>query len=491
MKKFKYRLIAIFLGLGLIGPGCSDFLEMEPINQTYGDAFWVSETAAEQATAGAYSLLRIALLNASGLNRFVTYGDLNAGFIDRKSLANAEKFTDGSFWNPDMGEFKWDKFYKVIAQCNLILYEVEKLDEDLFADGAAGKQAMLGEAYFLRAYTYFYMTKVWGGVPLVTEATITVEQVITDDGYIINVPRNTETEVLTQCIKDLEMAEAALDYGTYGNSKWAIRANKGSVQALMAHIYLWMDMPDKAEVAAGNCITQGGYSLVDYEDSLDVVNMFIGRSTEGIFELNIDFDQSESYTDGMAQSTVFHPYIQNASEAGRILYVLPTTIDLYEETDLRLKRFFTNLSSARPNILKYASVIYEDEGSFTNAHGICNVMLLRLSGITLLRAEALANLGRYGEARTLLNEIRGRAQASSFEGPDSELQYEIFLERVKELVMEGHTFFDRIRGDEWTGIDWMSTTRKENEGYYWGVASSFIQNNPMLTQNPWWAMKQW
>lgn len=492
MKYFKYKLIAIIIGLGIIAPGCSNFLEMEPINQTYGGAFWVSEAAAEQAMAGGYSLLRVALTNSNEENRFITYGELNAGFIDRKSLSNSEKFTDGSFWNPDMGEFMWDKFYKVIAQCNLIIHETAKLDENLFAEGIKGRDALIGEAYFLRAFTYFYMTKVWGGVPLVITPTLTVEEIITKDGYIKNVPRNTEKEVLTQCIADLKIAEGALEYGTPGNSKWAVRANKGSVQALMAHVYLWMHMPAESEVAADNMIKNGGYSLVNYTDSLAVKKMFIGRSTEGVFEINIDFDQNESNTNGMAQSTVFHPYIQNVAEGGRIYFVLKTQVTaLYGSTDLRLKRFYTNVNSARPNVLKYASVIYEDEATFTNAHGICNILLHRLSDIILLRAEALANLKRYGEARILLNTIRTRAQAIPFTGPDSGLQYEIFLERARELVMEGHSFFDRIRGNEWTGITWMSEQRKAKEGYYWGVSATFIKNNPLLTQNPWWAMKAW
>lgn len=493
MKYFKNILIALILGLGLFGPSCSDFLETEPINQTYGGAFWTSEVAAEQAMAGTYSLLRSSLLTGGTFPNLLTYGELMGGVVDRKGFSNQVKFKDMSFWNPDMGQTKWGIFYKAIAQCNLVLHEVEKLDETLFDDGLAGKEKLMAEAYFIRAYIYYHITRIWGGVPLVTEATTTVSQVITDDGYILTQPRNTEAEVITQCIEDLKYAESKLEYGNPGSGDWAIRANKGSVQALMAHLYLWIDMPDEAQKVAGSMIDNGGYSLVDYNDATAVTEMWEGQSTEGVFEINVNFDQNESYINGLAKATVYKPFIFNLNESGTTWFVKPETIELYDSTDLRLERFFYNLDHARTNCIKYASITYEDEATHTNAHGICNFLVFRLSGIMLLRAEALASLSKFDEARTLLNEIRGRAGATLFDGADSELQYAIFVERQKELVMEGHSYYDRIRCDEWSGpgMSWMSEPRKAAEGYYWGIATSYIQNNPKLTQNLWWSMKSW
>jgi len=182
MKYIKYKLIAVALMLGLTFTSCNEWLEMEPINETYGGVFWESESAANQTLAGAYALLRTA----------------------------------------------------VIAQCNLILHETEKLDEDLFTEGLKGKQSYLGQTYFLRAFTYFYMVKIWGDVPLVLDPVLTVTDVITEDGYVKNVGQNPEAEVLDQCIIDLKIAEEYLDYGTFGDLEWAVQGNKGSVQALMA-----------------------------------------------------------------------------------------------------------------------------------------------------------------------------------------------------------------------------------------------------------------
>jgi hypothetical protein len=488
MKGIKYKLASLVLGFCLISSSCSDWLEMNPINQTYGDGFWTSEAAAEQTLAGAYALLRAALLN--GGEAYMTYGEINSTTFKHKSITNSEKFSDGSFWNPDSGEFLWANFYKIVAQCNLILVKAAALDASVFKNGEAGKQKILGEAYFLRAYTYFYLVKVWGDVPLVTVPTLTVGDVITADGFVKNVPQNTEAKVLEQCIADLKIAEGNLPYGTPGSSEWAIRANKGAVQALMAHVYLWMHKPVEAELAADAVIKNGGYTLVNYSDSAAVSKLFTGKSSEGIFELNIKYDQSESYTSGMAFVTLVHPWLWNRLESGATWIVQKAYVStLYEANDLRIKRFFGLWTSARPIILKYASIVYEDAAKFYNPHGNSNIILFRLSDIILLRAEALANSSRFTDAKTLVNTIRTRSGATSYTGTDTALPYFIFQERERELIGEGHTYFDRIRGDQWTNITWMNTTRKSQKGYYWPVPASYITNNPLLVQNPYWSLK--
>lgn len=488
MKYIKNKAIILILGFSLLSSSCSDWLEMNPINQTYGDGFWTTEAAAEQTLAGTYALLRAALL--SNNETYFTYGELNSTTFKHRGLTDPEKFSDGSFWNPDMAEFKWENFYKIVAQCNLILVKAAELDASLFKNGEAGKQKILGEAYFLRAYTYFYLVKIWGDVPLVTVPTLTVKEVISADGFVKNAPQDTEAKVLEQCITDLKMAESSLPYGKSGSSEWAVRANKGAVQALMAHVYLWMDKPVEAELAADAVIKNGGYSLVNYSDSAAVAKLFTGKSSEGIFELNIKYDQSESYTSGMAFVTLVHPWLWNRLESDGTLIVQKAYVStLYEANDLRIKRFFGLWTSARPKILKYASIVYEDAAKFYNPHGNSNIILFRLSDLILLRAEALANSSRFSEAKTLVNLIRTRAGATPYTGTDADLPYFIFQERERELIGEGHTYFDRIRGDQWTNIGWMSTTRKSQKGYYWPIPAIYITNNPLLVQNPYWALK--
>ena len=488
MKHIKYKVFVLILASMMTS--CSKWLDMQPINQTTSEGFWINEHAADQTLSGAYALLRKALL--TGGDRFMLYGELMGTTMKHSGQGSTGKEQAMDSWNPDTSEYEWRNFYIVIAQCNLILLKTEQLDISVFKNGEKGKQKILGEAYFLRAYAYFYMVRIWGDVPLVTTSLQNVSEVISQEGAVLNVPRTPEAKVLEQCIADLKLAETYLDYGTFGDGQWAVRANKGSVEALMAHTYLWMHKPDLAEKAADDVITKGGYSLVDYSDSLAVKSMFTGRSSEGIFELNIKFDQSESITDGITAKTVYHPWIYNKLEDGSIWIVEKIYMaTLYKDYDLRTKRFFGFWDQERPIILKYAQVAYENQETHLNPFGNSNVILLRLSDIVLLRAEALQNLGRSAEAITLLNIIRTRAMATPYTGSDTDLKYAIFQEREKELIGEAQTYYDRIRCNEWTNIEWMTGARKTLKGYYWPIPARYIANNPLLTQQAFWATKIW
>src|SRR5690606_2551976 len=103
--------------------------------------------------------------------------------------------------------------------------------------------------------------------------------------------------VLKQIEDDCHKAAALLDWGYTNSSERSVMANKGSVYALLAHLYLWRattadlgsDQPimqdvHSADTTIAALLALGGYSRPDTTNYGDA---FIGRSTEGIFELNM------------------------------------------------------------------------------------------------------------------------------------------------------------------------------------------------------------
>jgi hypothetical protein len=88
---------------------------------------------------------------------------------------------------------------------------------------------ILGEAYYLRAYNYYWIVRLWGDAPLMRETHLCSEE-------ILSVMRSPAQDIYNQIIDDLQQAEILLD-----NKKPAPgRVGKGTSKALLAEVYLSM-----------------------------------------------------------------------------------------------------------------------------------------------------------------------------------------------------------------------------------------------------------
>ncbi|MEO6914337.1 MAG: RagB/SusD family nutrient uptake outer membrane protein, partial [Chitinophagaceae bacterium] len=128
-----------------------------------------------------------------------------------------------------------------------------------------------------------------------------------------------------------------------------------------------------------------------------------------------------------------------------------------------------------------------------------NLVLLRLADIILLDAEALAYKGNLAGAAAMLKLTEDRAGIQSYKTITNsyDMVDEVVLERGRELIGEGHWFYDLIRTEgtqnwlEFTGgyLPERVDPSKNLKGYYWPLDMStlFPQDN-LLTQNPWWAL---
>src|SRR5690606_38192441 len=113
------------------------------------------------------------------------------------------------------------------------------------------KARMIGEAKFLRAFYYFMLVDVFGGVPLILETP--------DADKHADLPRNSMAEVVTQILQDLTDASTVLPE-TYGGNDLG-RVTKGAALALMARVALYNEHWELAAQKAGEVIASGTYSL--------------------------------------------------------------------------------------------------------------------------------------------------------------------------------------------------------------------------------------
>ncbi|TSJ42735.1 RagB/SusD family nutrient uptake outer membrane protein [Mucilaginibacter corticis] len=499
IKKLKYTAgLLLIAGLVSVTTSCKKILDLEPHNSTFTSAYFTNGIDANTAIAGAYALLRSALLNKTS---FHVYGDatalefsINSGQDDAAYNISNGEFTglnvDGGFWN-------WTNYYQLLQQINLIIVKVPDIPIGTFAN-QDDKQRIIGEAYFLRAFTYFYMSRIWGDVPLKLTPDLDISQAK-------NIPRTPAADVLKQCLADLKIAENDLVFGYTDPSQQAVRANKGSAFALEAHIQAWLHNYAACDVAAGQVIDNGQYQLV--EDTSQFSKIFIGKSSEGIFEINISYGQSEGIAlagpnnPGYAPTLSF-PFIYSKSNLEwplSTVYIKQLFNDTDSKKDIRYQKYFFQPESNAGQTIKYANITYADGSAKNDPRLSNNLNIFRLSDIMLLRAEALNHLGRDAEAIVLLNKVRNRALVHSITSESGdELAQTILEERLRELFYEGQSFYDLVRTKKVSNplsgfIDQYNSSFSDTKlalgANYWPIDPAMFKDDLTLTQTPYWVGK--
>ncbi|MGN8055399.1 RagB/SusD family nutrient uptake outer membrane protein [Pedobacter sp. 22163] len=481
--------ICCVIGMGMAS-SCKKFLDEKPISVSTDLTFWKNENDADKAVAAGYALVRKTLNKADGL-AFYAYGDLPT---DEFASANAYRFDNISrmewaisvasaeTWDRMMQMRRYDTFYSAIDQTNRCIKFIPTIADDKFSSPNA-KNNLLGEAYFLRAFNYFYMTRIWGDIPLITQTGAITEAV--------DLPRSKAADVITQCLSDLNNAINLLswDYSNAGNR--AVRANKGAAYALLAHLYAWQGDYQNCNATTDKIIDQNFYQYVNRDNYLSI---YKGKSTEGIFEI-AQSDENEGSAGGIANYTLKSPYLTTRTDNSIFPLNINTLNTLYSNADdKRFKTAFALTNSTDPLCIKYANITYINGQNVITAVAHNNIIIFRLADIKLLKAEALAALGQFDQSRTVLNEVRTIAGLGDWVGTDANLFEGIIDERGRELFLEGHRFYDLVRLGKKTGVmkfgaEKMTKADFDAGKYYWPLDPALMNINKKLTQTPFWSSK--
>lgn len=504
----KYRTPALLLLLAMVMGtvlSCKKALENNLSNDTYADAFWKTGSDVESAVLGAYGLFRKSLNQNSC---FFIWGDVPAGLFssDEGTLAT-DLATAGSFTVPywDQGAHNWTNWYRVVDASNLVIENVGKMPDAAFTSVQA-KNAYLGEAYFLRALSYFYMTRVWGDLPLQLTATTSADQAQ-------KIGRTEAATIIKQVLSDAQKASALMTWES-ASVYQKRRASKGAALALLAHASAWNNEYAKAVLYADSLISRN--DLFSLQPKGSVLNVFSqSAAPENIFAVTARNSENEaaSYTDYVFTANVAFLTVSSEQKPGMpynpAYYYLPvnTVNTLYEAGDLRKEEFFYTSNrggtlAQKLSLKKYANIAYKNAASTANPLAESNLVIFRLADIILLKAEALNALGNDGAAIDAANLIRERAGVAGFDpgvdfGPA--LKRKIVQERERELVGEGQTYFDVVRNSLNTNDRgffgqviplWsMSADRFNQKGYLWPIANSILNANRLINQNAWWMGK--
>jgi hypothetical protein len=501
----KYSLVKYFLPviiIAIFNSSCKKYLDAGPITSTYGDKFWTSKTSVEQATAAMYQQLR-GCFRDDGISynsrSYFIFGDLTAGIFVSKDW-NYASITQNGQWKfsyvpyLEGGLKNWSRFYQLIAQANLVLERVPAMPVSLFNNDPKIKNSYIAEALFMRAFTYFYITRVWGDPVYVNKTFNNV-----DYGNIPPVPRTPESTVLDSCITDLKKAAGYLVFPG-GDPGKTIRANAGTVYALLAHIYAWKHDYVNAHSACQQVINNGGYNL---ETADNYTNIWAGQSSsESIFELPMTFNANGSEQNFDFFGTFLKDdYVDGKNSHCWVASNPYLTDSLFNSgnVDKRFKNILTHVNASGGDddgylLLKYGGFKYQTAATKFNPYINNDLVVFRLADIILLDAEAMAMQGNITGAVASLNVIKERAGIADYSGPTDQysLVNEIFKERGRELIGEGQWFYDMIRTEPLIhGLEDLlgySGDRVAQKGYYWPLDMSVLfKTDPALTQNPYWA----
>jgi hypothetical protein len=476
MKKLTQYILAILIVF--VGSSCGEeYLEVLPEDQAVLDDYFRNDAQIKSVTGSLYSRPwfnfndKFSWAAGDGMagDLYNDYQDEGQLFFFTYSATNSIVFN------------AWGSLYDVITISNTIINDMPRIaskngvSEDVINQG-------LGEAHFMRAAAYFFLTEFWGDVPIIENP---VENI---SGNNLNLPRNTQSSVYEFIRRDLVFAAENLPATSLPGrvTSWSAKGMLAKVHVTIGHYKKSQADFDLAKQYALDVIDNGGLSLVaNYGDLFRIANnnnqesLFalqwsnnnwgVGNSRQAVFGRNsIVTGNDECWGGGKSATYSFLNNMAlnagvdgngNAIKDPRWRDIIMTLGETYPE----MHNYTYNIVTADPggggdlefkapllnNIKKYIVGTQADAGVPIKNQGVpLNQYMLRLADVYLLYAEAEVGLASstssqkaldvYNAVRTRGNGVHGklapRTGALTFE--------QIMNERRVEFGMEGIAWYD-------------------------------------------------
>lgn len=413
------RHSVLILILFLILSGCSDWLELKPIDDLVQDEFWQTKEDVKAVLMGAYAKF------ASIDDDLFIYGEIRGDMIEPERATNRQEDLMTENILPTNRYCRWDDFYEVINYCNYVIEFADIVKERDPTFTTFQMEGYKSEATFLRSLSYFYLVRIFKEVPFVTQSSQTDNQ----DFFL---EKSADTTVLRLIKEDLVDAKiyATENYPEYTDN-WG-RATKSAFNALLADISLWQFEYNDCVLYCDEILNSSKYVLVHGSQWYSIY--FPGNSLESIMEFQ--FDQGLGQENEMYELTIEDERFKASIYAQDLLGVAEQIRKdgSYRPTDFLIWKY----AGTQPDALTGRS-----SAELRNA----NWILYRLADVMLMKAEAQNQLGDEDQAMELVNTIRQRAFMPPLTKPGSSTDIEdlILEERARELAFEGKRYFDLVR----------------------------------------------
>ena len=459
----KILLIAVGLLLAFGIYSCEDkFLDEEENYLIDSESYFNSEDDYYLALIGAYDLLQATYVN-NLLGEIASDNTLCGG----ESATDVVGFQqiDDMIHTPVNSNLRdiWNWMFAGVKRVNYFLEFQDRTDFD-------GREIMVAEVRFLRAYYHFELVKWFGGIPIKNyQDALNGAGKRFAPGDETSVPRYSESEVYALIESDLIFAVNTLNY----TAPQIGRVTKGAAQALLGKAYLYQDKFSEAANVFEDLIGNGPYQLAsDYNQIFELEGE---NNVESVFEVQ--------YTDGegagfgclqCSEGNVAVGFMGIRAHTGPVYdsgysFNVPVqeSYDAYSIGDIRRDIAILDIVAwADATGAEYVEG-YEHTGFYNrkylprkgdqnigdqNLTNPNNYRSIRFADVLLMAAEALNRSGVDDtQALNYLNDVRERAFGNSdnnISASGTALTNAIWEERRLELMGEGHRFFDLVRTEQ-------------------------------------------
>nr|WP_315166091.1 RagB/SusD family nutrient uptake outer membrane protein [uncultured Flavobacterium sp.] len=453
MKKYIFITIATITILSTTTISCSDeFVNRDPVYSIDSENYFNSKSDYNNALIAAYDLLQSSYVNV--LLGEIASDNTLAGGESQTDVIGFQQIDD-MIHTPVNSNLRdiWNWMFAGVQRANYILEFKDRTDFE-------GKNQIIAEARFLRAYYHFELVKWFGPIPMNGDKRFSA-------GDEKTIPRSPVADVYASIEADLIFASENL--AAIPSQKG--RATKGAALALLGKAYLYQDKFTQAATTLERVISSSSYSLVtDYNTIFEDEGE---NGVESVFE--VQYTDKEGAGFGCLQCSegnVAVGFSGPRNYTGSLFtsgfsFNVPTqeVVDAFEVGDNREAVAILDIAAWSAATGASAGEGYEHTGYFNrkyiprkrsaDAQGDLNLTnpnnyrAIRYADVLLMAAEAYNRSGLDdAKARGYLNQVRRRAFGDvnhDISASGAALTDFIWAERRVELVGEGHRFFDLVR----------------------------------------------
>jgi hypothetical protein len=457
---YNARFIALLLISILLG--CDSLVEVDPPGtRPSPELIFQDDLTAVTAVRGMYSEMSAQpYFNNAGISLLssLSADDLKEPFPDNITTRQVFEINEIDVSNSQVKEYFWQPGYRYIYLANSIF-------EGLAASKgvtAIMKNQLRAEALFIRAFSTFYLTNLFGAIPLPTT---------TDLSKNMHIRRSPSVDAYNAIVADLLEAQQLFshdkDFSFTRDDFPRSRASYWAATTLLARVYLYLEKWTEAEQQATAVLDQA--SLFQLSDSLN--DVFLANSREVIWQL------LPVYKDTGPFEAQF--FLQRANKKP-LVYLTESFLATLEPGDQRFVHWIDTAQVGDTDARYYFPNKYRYPSSQDQFH-----VELRLAEVYLIRAEARVHQDNLFGTIEDLDMLRSRAKLTSFKGqsftPDALLD-KIAQERRIELFAEGgHRWLDLKRTNKAsTALSLLDYKKWEDTDELYPVPKSEIINNPNL-----------